>query len=66
MSDAKLRRSAEEIFAEELAALKRGDDRPRPENWLLSPPAVVTYSLGRHGQGRYRDLGQVCRQPAAH
>jgi hypothetical protein len=46
MSDAKLRSSAEEIFAEELAALKRGDDRPRPENWLLSPRAVVTYLLG--------------------
>ena len=46
MNDAKLRRSAEELFAEELAALKRGDDRPRPENWLLSPQAVVTYVLG--------------------
>jgi MoxR-like ATPase len=34
------------VFAEELAALKRGDDRPRPENWLLSPQAVVTYLLG--------------------
>jgi MoxR-like ATPase len=46
MSDAKLRRPAEEIFAEELAALIRGDDRPRPENWLLSPRAIVTYLLG--------------------
>jgi MoxR-like ATPase len=46
MTDAKLRRSAEEIFAEELAALKRGDERPRPESWLLSPQAVVTYLLG--------------------
>jgi MoxR-like ATPase len=26
--------------------LKRGDDRPRPDNWLLSPQAVVTYLLG--------------------
>ena len=26
--------------------MKRGDDRPRPENWLLSPQAVVTYVLG--------------------
>ena len=51
MSDAKLRRSAEETFAEELAALKRGDDRPRPESWLLSPQAVVTYLLG----GRAKD-----------
>jgi MoxR-like ATPase len=41
-----VRRSAEEIFADELAALKRGDDRPRPDNWLLSPQAVVTYLLG--------------------
>src|SRR6185312_12914277 len=46
MSDARLRLSAEESFAEELAALKRGDDRPRPDNWLLSPQAVVTYLLG--------------------
>ena len=46
MSDAKVRRSAEEIFADEVAALKRSDDRPRPDNWLLSPPAVVTYLLG--------------------
>ena len=27
MSDAKLRRSAEDVYAEELAALKRGDVR---------------------------------------
>lgn len=46
MSDAKLRRSAEDLFAAELAALKQGDDRPRPENWQMSPQAVVTYILG--------------------
>jgi MoxR-like ATPase len=46
MSDDKLRRPAEDIFAEELAALERGDDRPRPDNWRLSPQAVVTYLLG--------------------
>jgi MoxR-like ATPase len=46
MSDAKLRRSAEETFADELAALTRGDDLPRPENWRLSPRAAVTYLLG--------------------
>lgn len=46
MSDVKLRRSAEDLFAAELAALKAGDDRPRPENWLMSPQAVVTYILG--------------------
>jgi MoxR-like ATPase len=46
MSDVKLRRSAEDLFAAELAALRAGDDRPRPENWLMSPQAVVTYILG--------------------
>jgi MoxR-like ATPase len=46
MSDTSLRRSAEVLFAEELDALSRGDDRPRPENWKLSPQAVVTYLLG--------------------
>ncbi|WP_237153914.1 ATP-binding protein [Oryzibacter oryziterrae] len=46
MSDVKLRRSAEDLFANELAALKAGDDRPRPENWQMSPQAVVTYILG--------------------
>jgi MoxR-like ATPase len=46
MNDERLRRSAEDIFAEELAALKKGDDRSRPENWQLSPRAVVTYLLG--------------------
>ncbi|MBP0578462.1 AAA family ATPase [Labrys sp. LIt4] len=45
MSDM-LRRSAEEIFAEELAALAKGDDRARPANWKMSPQAVVTYLLG--------------------
>jgi len=46
MSDPSLRRSAEVLFAEELDALARGDGRPRPENWKLSPQAVVTYLLG--------------------
>jgi MoxR-like ATPase len=45
MSDM-LRRSAEEIFADELAALAKGDDRARPANWKMSPQAVVTYLLG--------------------
>src|SRR5690349_14351267 len=43
---AMLRSSAEEIFADELAALARGDDRERPANWKMSPQAVVTYLLG--------------------
>jgi MoxR-like ATPase len=46
MSDVTLRRSAEDLYAAELAALRAGDDRPRPDNWRLSPQAVVTYLLG--------------------
>lgn len=41
-----LRLPAEEAFAEELRALAEIDDRPKPENWQLSPWAVVTYVLG--------------------
>ena len=37
-----LRRHAEQQYAEELDALARADRRPRPENWRLSPQAVVT------------------------
>jgi MoxR-like ATPase len=46
MTDASLRKSAEELFAGELDALRAGDDRPRPANWRLSPQAVVTYLIG--------------------
>jgi len=46
MSNETLRQSAEYLYADELAALSKGDDRPRPENWRLSPQAVVTYILG--------------------
>lgn len=46
MPEAHLRRPAEQIYAGELAALAKGDDRPRPTNWRLSPQAVVTYLLG--------------------
>jgi MoxR-like ATPase len=46
MTDTRLRRPAEDLFAAELSALRAGDDRPRPERWLLSPQAVVTYLLG--------------------
>jgi MoxR-like ATPase len=42
----KLRRGVEEIYASELAALAKGDKLARPENWRLSPQAVVTYLLG--------------------
>lgn len=41
-----LRAPAETLFAEELAALAKADDRPRPPNWKLSPWAVVTYLVG--------------------
>jgi hypothetical protein len=42
-----LRPHAEDLYAEELAALKAADQgRPKPPNWQLSPWAVVTYLLG--------------------
>jgi MoxR-like ATPase len=41
-----LRQHAEIQFAEELAALKAQDSAPRPENWEMSPRAVVTYLMG--------------------
>jgi MoxR-like ATPase len=43
---AMIRRHAEDQFAEELAALEKVDDRPRPPRWRLSPWAVSTYLLG--------------------
>src|SRR5579862_4176988 len=46
MSNERLRLSAEEVYAEELEALRQGDELPRPPNWQLSPQAVVTYLLG--------------------
>ncbi len=41
-----IRPHAEDQYAEELKLLKEADDHPRPENWSLSPWAVVTYLLG--------------------
>jgi MoxR-like ATPase len=41
-----VRQHAEEQYAEELAALREADDRPRPPNWVLSPWAVRLYVLG--------------------
>jgi MoxR-like ATPase len=41
-----LRAHAEQQFADELAALERADDHPKPPSWRLSPWAVVTYVLG--------------------
>jgi MoxR-like ATPase len=41
-----LRPHAEQLHADELAALAAVDDRPRPPGWRLSPQAVVTYLIG--------------------
>lgn len=41
-----LRAHAEDVYADELAALAAADDRPRPPQWKLSPWAVTTYLLG--------------------
>lgn len=46
MSTSVLRAHAEHQFADELAALIRHDDKPKPPNWKLSPWAVSTYLLG--------------------
>jgi MoxR-like ATPase len=42
----KLRLSAEESYADELAALAKGDTGQKPPGWVLSPRAVVTYLMG--------------------
>ena len=34
------------MYGDELEALAKADDRPRPPNWALSPWAVVTYLIG--------------------
>jgi len=41
-----LRPHAEQAYALELEALADADQKPRPQNWNLSPWAVVTYLLG--------------------
>jgi MoxR-like ATPase len=41
-----LRQHAETQFAEELEALAKADDRPKPPNWKLSPWAVTEYLMG--------------------
>lgn len=48
-----LRAHAETQFAEELAALAKADDRPRPPNWKLSPQAVTTYLMGGKLKGGF-------------
>jgi MoxR-like ATPase len=46
VTETALRLHAEQEHADELAALARVDDRPRPPRWRLSPWAVVTYLMG--------------------
>lgn len=41
-----LRPHAEQVYANELAALAKADTHSRPTNWKLSPWAVVKYLLG--------------------
>ena len=41
-----LRPHAEQYYADELTALARVDDRPRPPGWRRSPWAVVRYVMG--------------------
>lgn len=41
-----LREPAETLYANELAAIARLDDRPKPPSWRLSPWAVASYLLG--------------------
>jgi len=41
-----LRQHAEQLFAQELEELHKQDDNKRPENWKMSPQAVVKYLLG--------------------
>ncbi|WP_353719527.1 AAA family ATPase [Dyadobacter sp. 676] len=46
MSQHVLRQAAEEQFALEIEEIGKQDKHPRPENWKLSPHAVVTYLMG--------------------
>ncbi len=40
-------RQAEVKYGQELEALERADDAPRPPGWRLSPKAVEAYVMGR-------------------
>jgi MoxR-like ATPase len=53
-----LRPHAEQQYADELAALERVDDRPRPPHWRLSPWAVCTYLLGDGAEITPKYVGQ--------
>lgn len=46
INDTVLRRHAETLFAQELEELRKHDERERPQNWALSPWAVVKYLTG--------------------
>jgi MoxR-like ATPase len=48
-----LRLAAEEIYADELDALAKSDDKPRPPGWRLSPQAAVTYLMGGRLKGGF-------------
>jgi MoxR-like ATPase len=41
-----IRAYAEDRYAEELSEIRKSDNAKRPENWLMSPQAVVTYLVG--------------------
>lgn len=41
-----LREHSEETYAEELAELKKQDTKAVPENWEMSPSAVLTFLVG--------------------
>ncbi|PUZ26070.1 ATPase [Chitinophaga parva] len=45
MSDI-LRGHAEQLYAQEIEELKKQDGGAKPQNWLLTPQAVVTYLMG--------------------
>ena len=63
-----LRPTAEQRYADELAALRRWDvGNPKPENWRLSPRAVRLFLLGT-GRGQTLEvdgvppLCRICRR----
>ena len=52
-----LRQAAEERFAEELAALRAGDEGPLPTGWQLSPKSVRTFICGSNGKALTHEWG---------
>ena len=41
-----LRQPAEQLYSNELEALRAGDKAPKPTGWTMSPQAAVTYLMG--------------------